>query len=331
MIISKTPFRISFLGGGTDLPQYHKDKPGKVVGMAINKYCYILFRNGNNIMDYNFRIAYSKIELTKKVDQIEHRSVKYSAKFFKHTKSFDILHNGDLPAKSGLGSSSSFTVGMINIFRKINKLKITKKILAKNALKIEQDLSKEYVGCQDQVFAAYGGFNIINFKKNNYTVKKIDNQNTKKIINSMFLVFTGLTRLASKIEKNKIKNIKKKSSNLEKIYQRAVLGENMLKSSTFKVKEFGRLMDESWQEKKKLSKNVSNKTIDRIYNIAKKEGAYGGKLLGAGGGGFICFLANKKNHNKIFNKLKSYKIIKPGICEEGSKIIIDNNNRYLNY
>ena len=211
MIISKTPFRVSFLGGGTDLPQYHSDRPGKVIGMAINKYCYILFRNGNNIMDYNFRIAYSKIELTKKVDQIEHRSVKYSAKFFRHTKPFDILHNGDLPAKSGLGSSSSFTVGMTNIFRKINKLKISKKILAKNALEIEQKLSKESVGCQDQVFAAYGGFNIINFKKDKYTVKNISNQNTKKIINSMFLVFTGLTREASKIEKYKIKNIKKKN------------------------------------------------------------------------------------------------------------------------
>tara|TARA_B100001175_G_C19485398_1_gene629470 strand:- start:494 stop:1489 length:996 start_codon:yes stop_codon:yes gene_type:complete len=331
MIISKTPFRVSFLGGGTDLPQYHSDRPGKVIGMAINKYCYILFRNGNNIMDYNFRIAYSKIELTKKVDQIEHRSVKYSAKFFRHTKPFDILHNGDLPAKSGLGSSSSFTVGMTNIFRKINKLKISKKILAKNALEIEQKLSKESVGCQDQVFAAYGGFNIINFKKDKYTVKNISNQNTKKIINSMFLVFTGLTREASKIEKYKIKNIKKKTSNLEKIYHRAVLGEKMLKSNTFQVKEFGKLMDESWQEKKKLTKNVSNKIVDKIYKIAKKEGAYGGKLLGAGGGGFICFLANKKDHNKIFKKLKSYKIIKPGISEEGSKIIIDNNNRYLNY
>ena len=211
MIISKTPFRVSFLGGGTDLPQYYSDKPGKVIGMAINKYCYILFRNGNNIMDYNFRIAYSKIELTKKVDQIEHRSVKYSAKFFRHTKPFDILHNGDLPAKSGLGSSSSFTVGMTNIFRKINKLKISKKILAKNALEIEQKLSKESVGSQDQVFAAYGGFNVINFKKDKYTIKNISNQNTKKIIDSMFLVFTGLTREASKIEKYKIKNIKKKN------------------------------------------------------------------------------------------------------------------------
>ena len=331
MIISKTPFRVSFLGGGTDLPQYYSDKPGKVIGMAINKYCYILFRNGNNIMDYNFRIAYSKIELTKKVDQIEHRSVKYSAKFFRHTKPFDILHNGDLPAKSGLGSSSSFTVGMTNIFRKINKLKISKKILAKNALEIEQKLSKESVGSQDQVFAAYGGFNVINFKKDKYTIKNISNQNTKKIIDSMFLVFTGLTREASKIEKYKIKNIKKKTSSLEKIYQRAVLGEKLLTSNTFHVKKFGKLMDESWKEKKKLTKNVSNKTIDRIYNIAKKQGAYGGKLLGAGGGGFICFLANKKDHNKIFRKLKSYKIIKPGISEEGSKIIIDNNNRYLNY
>ena len=331
MIISKTPFRVSFLGGWTDLPQYYSDKPGKVIGMAINKYCYILFRNGNNIMDYNFRIAYSKIELTKKVDQIEHRSVKYSAKFFRHTKPFDILHNGDLPAKSGLGSSSSFTVGMTNIFRKINKLKISKKILAKNALEIEQKLSKESVGSQDQVFAAYGGFNVINFKKDKYTIKNISNQNTKKIVDSMFLVFTGLTREASKIEKYKIKNIKKNTSSLEKIYQRAVLGEKLLTSNTFHVKKFGKLMDESWKEKKKLTKNVSNKTIDRIYNIAKKQGAYGGKLLGAGGGGFICFLANKKDHNKIFRKLKSYKIIKPGISEEGSKIIIDNNNRYLNY
>ncbi len=331
MIISKTPFRVSLLGGGTDFPNYYKNKPGKVIGMAINKYCYILFRNGNNIMDYNFRIAYSKIELTKKIDQIEHRSVKYSAKFFDHTKPFDILHNGDLPAKSGLGSSSSFTVGMTNIFRKINKLKINKRILAKNALEIEHKLSKEYVGSQDQVFAAHGGFNIINFKKDNYTVKNINNKNSKKIIESMFLVFTGLTRVASHIEKHKILKIKKNSNHLDKIYQRAVIGEKMLKSNNFSIKEFGKLLDETWREKKKLSGSVSNKMIDKIYNITKKEGAYGGKLLGAGGGGFICFLADKKDHKRIFKKLKSYNIIKPGISKEGSKIIIDNNNRYLDY
>ena len=331
MIISKTPFRVSFLGGGTDLPQYYSDKPGKVIGMAINKYCYILFRNGNNIMDYNFRIAYSKIELTQKIDQIEHRSVKYCSKFFKHKKPFDILHNGDLPAKSGLGSSSSFTVGLTNIFRKINKLNVTKKLLADNALEIEQKLSQESVGSQDQVFAAYGGFNIINFSKNKFTIENINNKNTKKIEDSMFLVFTGLTRVASQIEKNKIKNIKAKSSNLEKIYQRALMGEKMIKSKTFDLKTFGKLMDDSWHEKKKLSKKVTNKIVDKIYNIAKKEGAFGGKLLGAGGGGFICFLADKKDHNRIFKKLKSYKIIKPRISLYGSKIIIDNNNKYLDY
>tara|TARA_A100001015_G_scaffold109332_1_gene121309 strand:- start:3819 stop:4814 length:996 start_codon:yes stop_codon:yes gene_type:complete len=331
MIISKTPFRVSFLGGGTDFPDYYKNYPGKVIGMAIDKYCYIFFRHGNNLMDYNFRIAYSKIELTKKIDQIEHRSVKYCSKFFKHKKPFDILHNGDLPAKSGLGSSSSFTVGLINIFRKINKLNITKKLLAENAIKIEQELSKESVGSQDQIFSAYGGFNIINFDKNKVNIENINNENTKKIQDSMFLVFTGLTRVASQIEKNKIKNININLSSFERIYQRAVQGEKMIKSKNFDIKAFGKLMDESWQEKKKLSDKVTNKTVDKIYDLAKKEGVFGGKLLGAGGGGFICFLADKKDHYRIFKKLKSYKIINPKISQSGSKIIIDNNNKYLDY
>ena len=331
MIISKTPFRISLLGGGTDFPDYYKFKPGKVIGMAIDKYCYIFFIHGNNLMNYNYRVAYSKIELTKKIEEIEHRSVKYSSKYFRHEKPFDILHNGDLPAKSGLGSSSSFTVGMVNIFRSINKLKTNKKILADDALYIEQKLSKESIGSQDQIFSAYGGLNIINFSKNKYKVNKLNTNYKNELVDSIFLVFTGLTRIASTIEKKKIKNIKKKLLNLEKIYKNTVLGEQMLKSNKLSIKDFGKLISETWEEKKKLDKNVSNKKIDEIYKTAIECGAYGGKLLGAGGGGFLCFIADKNKQKRIFNKLRPLKIIKPGISENGSQIIINNKNKFFKY
>ena len=308
MIISKTPFRISFLGGGTDFPAYYKYNPGKVVGMTIDKYCYIFFRHGNNLMDYNFRVAYSKIEMTKRIDKIGHISVKNTSKFFNHKKSFDILHAGDLPAKSGLGSSSSFTVGLVNIFRKINKFNLNRKNLANDALEIEQNLSKENVGSQDQIFAAYGGFNVINFKGKKYSVEKLNLKNKKKIANLD-------------------KNIK----HLEKIYKYTIIGENILKSKNIDIKEFGNLIHEAWNEKKKLDSSVSNNFIDDIYNTAVEAGAYGGKLLGAGGGGFLCFIADKKYHNRIFQKLKPLKIIKTGLSEEGSKIIVNYKNEYLKY
>ena len=334
MIISKTPFRISLFGGGTDLPAYlNRAKVGLTVGFAINKYCYIFFRHGNNLMNYNYRIAYSKIEFTKTINKIDHPSVRNTVKFYKHNTHFDLLHNGDLPARTGLGSSSSFTVGMCKIFRFLKKMSSDKKKLAKDAIYIEQKIIKENVGAQDQVFAAYGGLNKISFKKNDFFVKKIilNEVNKKVLTDNLFLIFTGVTRNASDVEKDKIKSVNLNMKYYNQIYNLAKIGENFLSQKKIDIKGIGEVLDNSWQLKKKLSSKVSSFNIDEIYSLLKLYGAYGGKLIGAGGGGFLLVAANKNTQNIIKKKLYKLKFVNFKISEQGSSIIASEKNFYNNY
>lgn len=334
MIISKTPFRISLFGGGTDLPAYlNQAKVGLTIGFAINKYCHIFFRHGNNLMNYNYRIAYSKIEFTKTVDQIDHPSVKNTVKFYKHKTFFDLLHNGDLPARTGLGSSSSFTVGMCKIFRFLKRMNESQKQLANDAIYIEQKVIKENVGYQDQIFAAYGGLNKISLKKNDFLVKKIilSEENKKVLIENLFLIFTGVTRNASDVEKDKIQNVNLNFKYYNQIYNLAKIGEDLLLKKKIDIKGIGEVIDNSWQLKKKLSSKVSSFNIDEIYKLLKSNGAYGGKLLGAGGGGFLLVVANKSVKNILKKKLYKLKFVNFEISEQGSTIIAAEKNIFNNY
>ena len=334
MIISKTPFRVSLFGGGTDLPEYIGEKnEGMCIGLAINKYCYIFFRHGNNLMNYNYRLAYSKIEFTHSVNDIAHPTVRNSIKYYKHSTPFDLLHNGDLPAKSGLGSSSSFTVGLSLILRKLKSKNIDPYNLAKDAIFIEQKLNKENVGYQDQIFAAYGGINSIKFNNKSFFVnqKKISPNIKKKIENSLLLIFTGKTRIASKIEKDKQVNIKKKIKYLDNILNIAKEFNQNLDKDNYDIKKVAEMLDCSWKYKKELSNSVSNKKIDELYDFTIKKGAMGGKIIGAGGGGFLLLIVEPKNKIQIMKRLKKLKPIEIKISEQGSKIVANEESDYFAY
>lgn len=325
MIISKTPLRISLFGGGSDFPHYYNNFKSEVIGFALNRYNYILFSTKFlNKDDYKFSINYSLNEKTNFINKIKHRSVRETIKHFKYNKPFELHYNGDLPARSGLGSSSAFTVGMCKILNFINKRKISNIELAKQAIYIEQKKIKEYVGSQDQLYAAFGGFNKFKFYKEKIIATKLKiNQKKKNIIeDSSFLIFTGFSRVAEKIEKKKFGNFNKsKILLLDELVSYSQNASLLIESNNFKIKELGKLLDDSWKLKKSMHKEVSNHQIDEIYDYVLKLGAYGGKLLGAGAGGFLYVVCPKNKRKIIQSKLTKLNCINIGISKNGSRII----------
>jgi len=323
MIISRTPLRISFFGGGTDFPDWYNQSRGKVISTSIDKYSYVTARYLPPFFEFSYRLRYYIKEEVKKISSIKHSSIRETLKYLKFKEKLEIIHNADLPAQSGLGASSSFTVGLLNCLYNLSGKKVSKKKLYLNAIEIEQNKIREYVGSQDQTTCANGGANIINFRKNKIIVSPIslNNNNLKKLENSVFLVFTGLTRKADLIEKEKLSNLKSNSKFYEELLRITDQAEKKLFSSSNIVEDFADLMDEHWWLKKQLAKSVTNQEIEDIFKKGKKHGAYSGKLLGAGGGGFFMFLIdpNKKRHfTKVF---KNYIVVPVKFENYGSKII----------
>ncbi len=332
MIISKTPFRMSFFGGGTDFPQWYNNHGGCVLTTTINKYCYINLRKLPPFFNYQFRLRYFKTEEKKNIKSISHKSFKEILSYYKFDKEFiEIVYHADLPALSGLGSSSSSTVGMINAVNAYKNVRLSKKKLYYEAIKIEQQILKENVGSQDQANAAYGGFNFFEFKKNNIKVNTINNKkNINKLENSILLIFTGMQRHSQNIEKDKINSINKKKSihNLLTMKDITYEAKKLIMSKNFNQKYFGELLNEQWKLKKNLSSRVTNNKIDEIYNGALDMGAFGGKLLGAGAGGFlmlVCDHATKKKIKKKYFKLMNIPI---KFENEGSKILYLNKSSF---
>lgn len=329
MIICRTPLRISLFGGGTDFEEWFKKKEGIVISMAIDQYSYASLRQIPDIHPFKYRLRYFINETTKSINQIKHKSIKAVLKKYDNKKnSLEIIHSADLPALSGLGSSSAFTVSLINLITSNNKKKITKKELASKAVYIEKKFLKESVGYQDQYACAYGGFNIIQFSKKKINVNpvKIPQKKIDKLINNMVLYFTGLQRHAETIEKDKIKNINKNEYFLEKLYDNSLKAKKVLYSEKKSfLKELSRLLNESWNLKKKLSPNVSSLKIESLIDYGLKNGASGAKLLGAGGGGFILFLTkNSSNKKRLLKKLSKFKIVNFKIDKFGSQILYKN-------
>ena len=322
MIVSKTPFRVSLFGGGTDFPEYYNKHGGEVIGGSINKYCYITLRNLHKIQDFKYEVHYSKIERVNKINDIEHPVIKACYKIYKIKPFINLIYDADMPAKSGLGTSSSFTVGLINAINKYSNRKISKKELLRQSIHLEKNYLKESVGCQDQTFATYGGLNHVKFCKNKILVKKINiNHNLKKTLESnFFLVFTNNPRFASKIEKNKILNIKNNLKVFDKIKNLTSLALKNLESKN-DPDEIGLLLNEYWHYKKELSKQVSHKLINDIYQYGIEGGANGGKILGAGGGGFLLFYCCKKNQKKFLKKMNKFAITKFKFTDNASRII----------
>lgn len=326
MIISKTPYRISLFGGGTDLPQYFKKNKSLILSGSIDKYIYLSLRDLSNLYFNKYRFVYSRTEEVVNLSDFEHPVIKKIFYKYKCKKNFELLYSGELPARSGLGSSSSFVVGLIHAIYAYKKIKINKKKLALEAISFEQDILKETVGNQDQIAAAYGGLNFIEINsRNNFKIKKIKNKSLiNKLTNNLFLYYTNLQRNSSDITKtyvNKIQN--KKRKNIKDIYDIARQAQKDLMKNDFS--NFGYLLNETWKVKKDLSSYVSNRFIDEIYNHALESGAEGGKILGAGGGGFILFYVPKKNHKKFYKKFKKLKKIDFKFEDKGSELIYKNN------
>lgn len=322
MIISKTPFRISLIGGGTDFPQYYKIQKGLVIGGTIDKYSYVSARFLPNVFNYKHRIVWSKNEVVKNNNEIIHPTVNAVFKYLKIKRGLEIHYQGDLQKNSGLGTSSSFCVGLINSIKNLYKIKINKEYLAKISHHIEQNVMREKCGSQDPIWAAYGGFNSISFYKNSFQINKVKLGN-KKLINlskNLLLIYTGINKFSHNIEKDKLSNFKSNLKHLEEIYNLAkLLKYQFINNNNYDF--VGDLLNEYWSIKKKLSKKVTNFRINEIYDECINIGATGGKLIGSGGGGFLLIYCKNKIQKKLIKKLYKLPIIRFNFINEGSKII----------
>jgi len=329
MIISKTPFRISFFGGGTDYPDWYRQHGGQVLSTTIDKYCYISVRYLPQFFEHKYRIVYSLIENVKHIQEIQHPSVREVLNFLHCEKGLEIHHDGDLPARSGLGSSSSFTVGLLNALYALKGRYQSSSQIAKTSIHIEQNIIREHVGSQDQVSAAYGGFNKIEFYEDDHFEVNpiiIPKDKMNQLCGHMMLFFTGISRLATEIAKSKIENFSKRENELKKMSSMVDEAMKILTGDNSEITEFGELLHESWQLKRKLSDKVSTNFIDEIYATARKAGATGGKILGAGGGGFLLIFAPPEKQPAILEKLSHLTYVPFNFDKTGSRIVLYNEN-----
>ncbi len=327
MIISRTPVRLSFFGGGTDYRAYFERRGGAVLGTTIDKYVYVSVNRLSEFFEYKIRVGYSKAELVNKIDDIVHPSVRETLRFRNVGGNLDIHIFADLPARTGLGSSSSFTVGLLNALYALEGKVISKQRLAEEAIHIEQQMIRENVGCQDQVHAAFGGLNIIEFGKEGISARPvvISKEKFDHLDSSLLVFYTGLSRFASDIAKEQIENTATCTldSYLERMHRMVYEAEKIIsgESPADMVKALGSLLDEGWGLKKRLSNKITNDFIDEVYDKARKAGAYGGKLGGAGGGGFLFTLVPEERKAAVRSALAGLLEVKFRFENEGSKII----------
>lgn len=325
MIITRTPFRISFFGGGTDYPAWYREHGGAVLSTTINKYCYITCRYLPPFFSHKHRIVYSLIENVKEIAEIQHPSARAVLDWMQVTDGLEIHHDGDLPARSGLGSSSSFTTGLILALRALQGQYIGKMELATQAIHVEQEIIGEYVGSQDQISAAFGGFNRIEFHRDGRfdvapVVLPLDRLNTLQ--DHLMLFFTGVSRIASEIAKKKIDNLHQRHTELQAIHAMVDQALLVLQDPTKPIAAFGSLLDESWQLKRRLSDGVSNAVIDRLYDIARTHGALGGKILGAGGGGFLLLFVPPGRQDAVKSSLSHLVHVPFRFENHGSRVVL---------
>jgi D-glycero-alpha-D-manno-heptose-7-phosphate kinase len=325
MIISRTPFRVSLFGGGTDYPKWYEQYGGAVLGFAIDKYCYISVRRLPPFFEHKHRIVYSMVENVKSIDEIQHPAVKGVLSEHQPKEGVEIHHDGDLPARSGLGSSSSFTVGLANALAAFDGKMTSKRDLAREAIRIEHDVIKEKVGCQDQIWAAYGGLNRIDFlKTGEFDVQPamVSRERRDDLQDHLLLVFTGLSRLAPVMAEKQIDNIGAREKQLSTMFEMVGEAQSILVDENQPIADLGVLLDQSWQLKRELADGVSTPLVDEIYAAAIGAGASGGKLLGAGGGGFMLFIVEPDKQPKVREALKDLVAVKIAIDNVGSKIVV---------
>ena len=325
MIITSTPLRISFFGGGTDYPVWYRQYGGSVLSTTIDKSCYITCRRLPPFFEYHSRISYSKIENVDRNDAIQHPSVRACLQFAGMDEGVEIHHVADLPARSGLGTSSAFTVGLLlGLYALKNQMR-DKHALASEAIHVEQELLQEAVGAQDQVSAAYGGFNRIDFGTDgSIDVRKmLTSQNRlEELEQHLALYFTGFSRFASEIAQEQLKMTPHKKQELDTMLQFVNEAEAIIASPDRSLHEFGRLLHESWKIKRTLTQKISNTSIDEIYEAGLGAGALGGKLLGAGGGGFMLFFVPPERREALRTRLKRLLCVPFHFSTRGSHVVV---------
>jgi len=325
MIISRTPFRVSLFGGGSDYPKWYREFGGAVMGFAINKYCYISIRALPPFFEHRHRIVYSVVENVSEIKEIKHPAVRAVLQDQKVDLGLEIHHDGDLPARSGLGSSSSFTVGMLNALCALRGGMIEKKKLAQEAIRIEQQVIGEAVGSQDQIWAAFGGINRINFPiTGEFEVHPliIPSERRQELFDHLLLFFTGFSRFASDIAQKKIDNFNKRQQHIKTMTSLVDEAMEVIQTDARSIHEIGDLLHQSWLLKRELAETVTTDAIDEIYEAALDAGAKGGKLLGAGGGGFFLLFVEPDKQLAVKERLKKFIQVDFGIDEVGSKIVL---------
>jgi D-glycero-alpha-D-manno-heptose-7-phosphate kinase len=327
LTIARSPLRVSFFGGGTDYPDYFKQFPGAVLGTAINKYIYTVTLPMAGVAQTKYRITYRKVETVDTIDEIEHNVIRETLRELKYDDSLNIAIISDIPGNSGLGSSSSFTVGFVKLIEHLKGHSITKFDLMNKAVHVERNLLNENVGIQDQIHATFGGLNLYSFHKDSFAIRPVRMTTDCRVAfdRSLCLVYSGIQRSASvileeQISRTKENKIHKELGHLLKLCEEGISILEGTDPDTM-LKDFGRLVSEGWETKKTLSTAITNAGIDEIYDTAMKSGAYGGKLCGAGGGGFLMFLAPAHTQRIIQDKFGKSAFIKIAMEDDGARII----------
>tara|TARA_B100000925_G_scaffold252518_1_gene204611 strand:- start:469 stop:1467 length:999 start_codon:yes stop_codon:yes gene_type:complete len=329
MIVSRAPYRISFFGGGTDYPEWYETNGGEFLSLAINHYCYITLRVKPPFQEKRFQVSWRIAEDVNSIESIKHPIVRHSLKYMNISQGMDISYVGDLPGGSGLGSSSAFTVALNNALHRVKGNTPNSLELAKQAYHIERNELKEIIGIQDQIATSFGNFNYVKIDKDGtYNIEKVllTKSEIENFLDRIVLVYTGITRLASSVSEKKVKDIVIKKDIVKEMQKMVLRSKEMVESGD--LDNFGKLLHENWQLKRSISDVVSNKEIDDLYSKALKNGALGGKLLGAGSGGFLMFFAEEGRKGELVDVFDTKMVVPFGICTDGCRIVYEENKSY---
>lgn len=329
MIITKTPFRMSFFGGGTDIPEFFNEYGGSVISTTFDKFCYVNVRHMPPFHPYISELVHNRFERVNHIEEIEHPLIRECMRLH-DIHEIRLTYEGDLPARTGLGTSSTFAVGMLNAFCALKGKMMSKRQLAQEAIHVERDVLKEHGGWQDQVAAAYGGLNRIDFKDGDFSVHPIviSPERKKEMDENLLLFYTGIQRFSSEIQANTFAKPVDKTQQLKDMLTLVDEAEGILFNKNASLNEFGKLLDTTWKLKRGIGAKVSNGSIDELYASAIKAGALGGKLLGAGGGGFLLFYCEKEKQNELKKAMEQLMIVPFNFENEGTQILYYNPQAY---
>lgn len=329
MIITKTPFRMSFFGGGTDIPEFFNKYGGSVISTTFDKFCYVNVRHMPPFHPYISELVHNRFERVNDIEEIEHPLIRECMRLH-DIHEIRLTYEGDLPARTGLGTSSTFAVGMLNAFCALKGKMMSKRQLAQEAIHVERDVLKEHGGWQDQVAAAYGGLNRIDFKDGDFSVHPIviSPERKKEMDENLLLFYTGIQRFSSEIQANTFAKPVDKTQQLKDMLALVDEAEGILCNKNASLNEFGKLLDSTWKLKRGIGAKVSNGSIDELYASAIKAGALGGKLLGAGGGGFLLFYCEKEKQNELKKAMEQLMIVPFNFENEGTQILYYNPQAY---